>query len=415
MNKELIIKFISLLMAFALCVTAFGCVRHVKDDPKPTKDPNATAEATAEVPAETEQTADSSTEPFETPSAPDESGEPDETENAPAGNTDEPAVTAEPGKTAKPEGSEPPRDTMPPTSRTQAPTNAPGPVQPGQNTPAPTDKPTAAPTNKPTPSPAPAATSTPKPTATPKPDPVTSLTWMDPDGTYYCDMNFDGKDEKIELYVKDKENGRQSVTVKVTVGGSGKVALDTFEAESYINGLINNFNSGDNRVEIVVCTSESEKDKTVRAYRLNSASSGLLKCTTPGWIESVTGNAIKLHCNLDLLGTWECTASFSFDRESFAFVRVDEKWTVLPVANRWCTVSAMFTAGIYSSGTENQAMFINPGTKLYPVATDYSSIMDLVTDTGMKIYISIEVADGRAVFEGGDSFETCFSDLNYLP
>lgn len=406
MKKISIIKTVALMLCvlFALS-SAWACVRHVKDDPKPTADPSALAtQSSSEDPG---ATAEASMEPVDT-AEPDASEDPDMT--ADPGATQEAGANESPAASAAPAKTDAPSNTAQPSAGQTESDATPAPSQPSATTPAST------PTPKPTATPLTPATPTPKPTNTPKPDPVTELTWMQPENTYYCDMDFDGKDEKIELNIKEKSDGKKSMTVKVTVGKSGNVLLDTFDIDSYVKGLINNFNTGDKRVEIALSTLTGTRDHVTRCYCLNDKSTGLLKSSQKGYIETVIGNKVNIHRYLDLFGTWECTAMFSFAADKFSFEMMDADWIVVPDSNRWCTVSEPFYAGVYSNGMENLAMLIDVGTKLYPTATDYRTRIDFTTDTGTKCYISIEIdPHDRAVFEGGDSFSDCFSDLTYMP
>ena len=142
---------------------------------------------------------------------------PTENPGATDGATAQPAVSGQPGVTAQPTGQG--GATNPPAPGTAQPTASPKP------------------TTRPTPVPAPISTATPKPTNTPKPDPVTALTWLELDTPVSCDMDFDGKAEKVEL-TQTESGGKKLISLKVTNGKTGKVLMDSVTCDRFVNGLI---------------------------------------------------------------------------------------------------------------------------------------------------------------------------------
>ena len=402
---------LALLLAAVLCAAAFSACSGRKPEPVPV---NTAA------PDQTEQSAEASDNPAES-DTPAESLSPGETEPAlteePSGS--EPAPDETPSGTADP-SSQPSDVTAAPTQQTgtvtAAPTSnvtaAPGvTASPTANV---TVSPTPTATPKPTSTPAPIATQTPKPSATPKPDPVVSLTWLQLDTPVSCDLDFDGKAEKVEV-TEVESGGSKLVSLKVTNGSTGQVLMDSVTCDTFVNGLINNFNSGDKRVEILLSLSSGTRDDVVMAYRLNSKSNGLLKCSEPGTVDSVTGNNLKVNRLLDLLGTWHCSAVFAFDYKDFKLLRSESDWMVQPEEGRWCTVAHDFIAGVYINGNDNNAQFIYTGTPLYPTSTDLSGRMEFTTDTGLRGYLEITVnSAGRVLTVNGYEPDYLFSDLSYI-
>ncbi len=406
------VRLIAAAAALTLIISAgFAGCRH-GDSPEPanTGSPSAlvteTAEATLEPgasvgpgysePAGTDAAASAS--PTALPpgvtAGPDSSANPTENPGATDGATAQPAVSGQPGVTARPTGQG--GATNPPAPATALPTASPNP------------------TARPTPSPAPIATATPRPTNTPKPDPVTALTWLELDTPVSCDMDFDGKAEKVEL-TRSESGGKMLVSLKVTNGKTGKVLMDSVTCDRFVKGLINNFNTGDRRVEVMLSVSSGTRDDVTHAYRLNSGSTGLLKCSCPGLVESVNGSSLQIARMLDLLGTWNCTASYAVSYDKFELVRSGSDWIVTQEEDRWCTSSTDFIAAVYLSGTDNSANWFGAGEKLRPVSTDLESRMDFVTDTGTRGYFDIDVDEnGRVTKVNGYAPTALFGDLNYI-
>lgn len=320
-----------------------------------------------------------------------------------------------------PAASSVPSDTEMATDAAQTePVSSDGPSQSGdpEATPSPTDPeegsdPTAEPTQAPIPTAVPTEAPTPQPTAAPKPDPVTGLTWLSLNEPEYCDLDFDGNNEKIELKLSESGNGESLFSIMVTLDG-GAVLLDSIVADRFICGFINNFNTGDNRVEIGVSIGRGNKERTTKIYKLNTASNGFNICSVDGWVDSVSSDTILLRRYVDLMGTWECANSFVLGRNDFALEKVNNLWTVIPEAGRLCTVSTDILVGIYSSGSENITAFLSAGEKLYPVATDLETIIDICLETGENGYMTITLSSDGDILYSGKNMDSWFFDLSYI-
>ena len=314
---------------------------------------------------------------------------PGETEPAatPVITTEEPDDSSAPDETAFPVPTEP--------VGSASPSETSGPVV--------TATPTVVPTEQPTP----------LPTATPEPDPVTELTWLALDEPVYFDLDFDTRPEKIELKLAEPGNEESVFSIMVTLGGNGTVLIDSFEADAFYNAAVNNFNTGDNRAEIVVSTGKGVRERTTKLYRINASSNGLNIYSLEGRIDSIIDNSILLRRYADIMGTWECVNSFVLSRDSFSLEKVNKMWTVVPESGRLCTVSQDMLIGIYSTGGDNLTAFLTPGEKLFPVATDMESVIDVCLESGENGYISITVNGGEFLFSGRPMDEW-FSDLVYL-
>ena len=303
-------------------------------------------------------------------------------------SSEEPAQSSAPEETAFPVPVE--------SDKPSDPSVTPGPSQ--------SDTPTAVPTEQPTP----------LPTATPEPDPVTELTWLALDVPVYFDLDFDTRPEKIELKLTNSGNEDSVFTIMVTLGGSGSVLIDSFEADMFYNAAVNNFNTGDNRAEIVVSTGKGVRERTTKLYRINSVSNGFNIYSTEGRIDSINDNSLILRRYADIMGTWECVNSFVLSRDSFSLEKVNRMWTVVPESGRLCTVSNDILIGIYSTGSDNLTAFLTPGEKLYPIATDMESIIDVCLETGENGYITVTVNGNGEFLYSGQPMDNWFSDLDYL-
>ena len=245
------------------------------------------------------------------------------------------------------------------------------------------------------------------------PDPVTTLTWLELGKTVLCDLDFDGSPETVVLEETSASYGKL-LTLKVTVGKTGKALEDSFLSDEFIGGFINNFNSGDNRVEIVVSSLVGTRDETIRAYRLNSNSTGLSVCKLEGSVHQIDGNSIRVHRYIDFMGTWECTSAFAFEDDNFKLSQVETDWIVLHPGERTCTVSKTILVGLYAMGIDNTVITVYPPSRLYPTATDLKTRIDVTLEGGAPGFISVTPgANGRLLY-GGESLEDCFSDLYFM-
>ena len=399
MHSRFFIKPAAILLIIFLAFSAVcGCARRKDDAASPTAVPTASAEANA------------SAEPSAT-QEPEVTAAPDTTEQA----TEEASASPEPGSTEQPATAAPDvteANATPSPAYTQQPGQTQGPVQTAVPV---TAAPTA--TVRPTSEPVQPSTPTPKPTETPQPDPVTTLTNIEPGGEYYCDLDFDGRAEKIVLGVKDRAPGQKLITLMVTVGRSGIVLVDSFVMERYIGGVINNFNTGDNRVEIVVSSAVGARDETIRGYRLSDDSAALLTTSFSGRMEAVNGNTISVMKYADLMGTWTCMNQLGFGYDSFALVPINEEWYVKNEPGRLCTVSDPMFVGFYSSGSDNEFGYLQGGLgadKIYPVSTDLVSRIDFITDGGVRGYMEVTFDADCAAFFEGSPMDNWFSDLTFI-
>ncbi len=362
-----------------------------------------------ERPDATEQSAAAgSDEPLNTetvPSGPDSSEDADNTEIVDDSN--EPSFT-EPYSSQAPDNTSASEQPVYPTGNQGSATPTPAPTGSGSATPSPTQPNN---TNHPV------QTATPNPTSTPRPDPVTVLTELKLNEPVYCDMDFDGNPEKVEISSKKRDEGKMLLTVKVTVGSSGSVLVDSFTTDTYLNGYLNNFNSGDKRVELIVSSRIGKRNDTIKSYRLNQASSGLLSCINEGRIESIQGNTITVARYVDLMGTWECTSVHTFDYSSFELTSIDGEWYVKSEPNRWCTVARELFVTYYSTGADNEFGYLYPapgGDIIRPTSTDLSSRIDFVTDTNASGYITVSFDQNCVPYFDGELLSSYFTDLNYI-
>lgn len=384
------IRLVAVMIAVILALSAAASCSSGNNgtDPAETDDPSAQATETGggdtvltESPVIDTEVPDATISPVDPTEVPDDSASPDTTEPA--------SSTSQPDATSAPEATQQPSDTH----------------QPDQ-TPLITEP---AATAESTFTPAPSY----EPTEVPEPDPVTELTFIESDKTYRFDMNFDGIPERIEVRLKTRDTTKQC-TVRVTVGGSGETLIDTFDTERLMVGLVNNFNTGDNRAELMLSTLTGNRDALIKSYRLNGESSGLLLCETEGWIDSVNGNSVIVSKYVDLMGTWECFCEHSFAFDSFELLPVWTDWMVKPEEGRMCTLAEEIMVGLYVGGPDNYVGFMEAGDKLYPTATDLSERIDFVTDTNVSGYLSVTFgSDGRPLLDG-EPMDSLFTDLTFI-
>ena len=257
---------------------------------------------------------------------------------------------------------------------------------------------------------------TPAPTSSGQPDPYVAPLWFDDSAAVDYDMDFDGKNEKVEITLTPRSGYTYTCTVKVTVGASGKELTDTFSTEYFTKALLNNFNSGDGRAELLVCCGSGNRGQITKAYRLNANSNGLNSFGVNGWVETLKGSAIELGRYMDVLGTWACSADFEFSRADFSLVQTSADWTVhRDDENRWCTVSkTLIVELIINNGSENYAGFLSYGDRIYPTATDMSTYIKFVSDLEDIGSITVTTGSNGTLLINGESADNWFKDLEYL-
>ena len=390
MKANISIRLVAILITILLAVCAVSACGSGNGGQTPV--PSGDPQATASEPNNNEP--EMTTSPSDAAEVPDASTYPEPTGEAPE-TSSEPSSTDAPGETDSPSSTEA-------SSATAAPAAS---AAPGEATAQPTAAPTMAPYIPGEP--------TPEPTNTPVPDPVTELTYVEEGKPVYCDMDFDGRAEKIEV-VMSKREGTKQYTVRITLGSSGATLIDNFFADKYMLGLLNNFNSGDERVELMLSTCTGKRQDVIRSYRLNPDSTGLLGIRTDGWIDSVHGNTVTVAKYADLMGTWECTCPHVFGHDSFELKPMDEDWQVKYESGRWCTVSGEMLVGLYISGNENYVGFLERGDRIYPTATDLVSRIDFMTDTNSAGYLSVTFTGELAAGYDGKSMNEWFSDLTFI-
>ena len=258
----------------------------------------------------------------------------------------------------------------------------------------------------------PTTENTPAPTNPPEDQPITALTWLTANSTVTCDMDLDGKPEKIEIV--SSGNSPITVTVNVTVGSSGNKLTASVSADRFVSALLNNFNSSDNRFELIVSACTGSRDHKMLICRLNSSSSTLEQVTVDGWAEAVEGDSLIVGRLYDVMGTWECTAPFRFKTGSLAVEQESEMWDVVRSSERWCTVSNEILVCFYTTGRDNEVGFLLEGYKLYPTATDMSTKIDVTLDTGAPGYFDITVDPSGRLLLLGEEMTEWFSDLYFI-
>ncbi len=321
-----------------------------------------------------------------------------------------PSESAEPSDSAAPAETAAPSDTVPPEVTE---TDDPAPDTTPEATPAPGD--TYSPTATPKPtgtvaSPVPSGT----PTASPEPTFGDGPIWLSESKPVYFDLDLDGKAEKIEISLKHKTGGTRYCTVKVTLGSDGSVLVDTYEADSFINGLVCDYSYGDKRAELFVSTAVGKRYDTLNCYRINAAGNGLMKCSVDGWLDEVSSGGLYVSKYADIMGTWIVSAEHELDLKSFRFICMDEVWQVKDPSTRWCTLSDDIIVGFYVSGIDNVAGFMEAGSKLRPIATDLVSVVDFISDTEALGYISITMTDSGEAMYNGKTMDHWFGDLIFI-
>ncbi len=253
------------------------------------------------------------------------------------------------------------------------------------------------------------------PTPTPIPDPAVGMTWFDDSSPVWCDMDFDGHTEKIEIELVRLYSYTYTCYVRVTVGATGNTLSASFVTESFSSALLNNFNTGDGRVELLVCCSRGATEFSIHSYRLNANSDGFESAYTDGWIESAADNTVVVGRYQNILGTWACTASFAFSTAVFNLVQTGAEWTVYNDADRWCTVSQdMLVEFFVASGSDNVAGFIYVGERLFPTSTDMRTYIQFSLEDGRAGSITITLDAYGNILINSQNPNNWFSDLEYL-
>ncbi len=298
-----------------------------------------------------------------------------------------------------------------PTDGAPSPTPASTSSNGAQNSPTATE--TAAHTTLSSDTPAPTTTSTSAPT--PTPDPPSDTVWFDDSASVYCDMDFDGASERIEIIFEYVGGYTYTCRVMVMVGATETMLEAAFTAESFSKALLHNFNSGDGRVELLVCCGVGEYDHRIHAFRLNGDSDGLIESAIDGWIEGLdSGGALLVGRHLDLLGTWPSVGRFGFAADEFRLVQTDDVWTVYNTDGRVCIVSNVMLAEFISDeGTDNIAGFLNVGDCLYPTSTDMSTYIEFAMTDGRIGRLTIMPDGNGGILLNGSHPNDWFSNLVY--
>ena len=258
----------------------------------------------------------------------------------------------------------------------------------------------------------PTTENTPAPTNPPEDHPITAMTWISANSAVTCDMDLDGKPEKIEIV--SSGDSTVTVTVNITVGSSGNKLNESVSADRFVSALLNNFNPSDNRFELIVSACTGNRDHKMLILRLNSSSSSLEQAVVDGWAEAVEGDSLIVGRLYDVMGTWECTAPFKFKSGSLAVEQDSEMWDVVRSSERWCTVSTEMLVCFYTTGRDNEVGFLLEGYRLYPTSTDMSTKVNVTLDTGAPGYFDVTVdPSGRLLLHETDMTEW-FSDLYFI-
>ena len=378
MKRTAISRFSALCLAAVLLLFCCAC----RGSGNNGADPTEPAEIDVLAPTEGGIPADGTKEPVVTENT--------ATESAPTEqNTDEPSE----------DPSESPDASVEPTEGTEAPTEI-------AATPTPT---TAIPT------PIVSGQPTTAPTPTTVPDPSAAPLWFDDSAAVNYDMDFDGKPETVRIELTHQSGYSYNCKVSVKVGSTGTVITDSFTTEYFTKALLNNFNSGDGRAELLVSCGTGNRGQITKIYRLNANSTALQSIATNGWVETLGDNAIELGRYIDVLGTWACSCSFGFSTGDFSLRQISEAWQVHRDSNRWCTLSQSLLVEIFvNNANENYAGFLYYGDRIYPTETDLRSYIKFVSDLGDRGSITVTAGSNGTLLINGESPDHWFSDLQYI-
>lgn len=374
MKKQTAARLISIITVIIMITALFASCgrRPIYDDPTKSAVPTAAA---------TEKDALTTEEPRGT-----EASEPD--------GTSDPSVT--------PDGASPaPTD---PADQSHRPPDTDGPdaTEPGHDT---SPEPTAEPgvTDVPT--------ETPKPAD--QPAPVSGPLWIYSSKKIFSDLDFDGSPERIDFAVIPGATGVKC-SVEVTVGKNGAVIRDEFTIKRFLKAYLNDFNKGDGRAELLVSVAAGTCDHFVRCYRLNADSSAFVRYAADGWLETASAGSVVIGRYYDLMGTWKCTAEHVLSRSGFVLEKTSEMWEVVREDGRWCTVADELIVGIYTSGGNNESVYLDRGDVLYPVSTDLEGIINVRLESGADGYIVVTFGQDGKPLMNGVPMDELFSDLTYI-
>lgn len=293
-------------------------------------------------------------------------------------------------------------------------------------TPEPSDEPTEEATETPAPSETASAEPTPAPTAqggatptpyTVVPDPYAAPIWFDDSAPVTYDLDFDGKPDKIRIEMKQQSGYNYTCTVTVTLGSNGKEIKDSFATEYFTKALVNNFNSGDHRAELLVSCGTGNRGQVTKIYRLNPGCTALMSISTNGWVETLAndGNSFELGRYIDVLGTWACSCRFGFAASDLSLVQQDTAWMIHRDSDRWCTVSdTLLVEILIPNSSENYAGFLYYGDKIFPTESDLKTYIKFEADYGDIGTITVSVGGNGDLLINGQSPDSWFSDLTYI-
>ena len=278
--------------------------------------------------------------------------------------------------------------TPPPTVYTPAPVVTPDPTaepSPSESDVAPVE----------TPSPTSAATSVPTAVPTAAPETISGLTWLSVPCKEYCDLDYDGNVDVIELSFMGNK-----FELAVTSGKSGERTTAEAEATVVHSAVINDFGLGDNRYEILISASNGLGNDFILCSCLNRSTSTVESFTTEGRVDAIVDDMVRITKNVRIIGVWTVAKCFSFSASHFGLTSPDLFWDVLPEEDRWCTVTREMIICYYSGSSDNEIGYVDVGTKLVPLRIDFSSRIDVMLDTSALGYFVINVDDnGKIIYQ----------------
>lgn len=269
-----------------------------------------------------------------------------------------------------------------------SPESTPTPVQAEDNTisPTPESTPDSAPSPTPneTPSPIPEATPTPTPTPEPLPTPTaetvhTPTIFEHEEGVpYYVDLDGDGDDEQILVYIEDMDYRRDVIWLSVTDDGETcKVEVGQNPPSVYF------YENTREEIGVLICFDPLSDDWVTEVYKFDSTTP-VETCYVCAQVTGIGDECIEMWTDVYTFGTWSATALYTVSDDFMLEPAGNGLWNIeLNEYRQPLTALKPVPVQMIENGTYVDA-YLPEGTIIWPIATDNKSIFLFETEDGQQ-------------------------------
>lgn len=243
--------------------------------------------------------------------------------------------------------------------------------------------PDAAPSPTPdTASPTPEATPTPTPEPSPTPTietvHTTSIFKHEEGVPYYADLDNDGEDEQIIVYLEDTEYGRDIIQLSVTDEGETSIVEVGHNFPSVY--FCENTNG---EMGVIISFDPASDDNITKVYKFDGTTP-IETCCIGGRITNTCDECIEMWTYVYAFGTWSANAMYTVSDDFMLEPAGSCLWNIeLNEYNNPLTALKPVPVQMMENGTYVDA-HLPEGTIIWPTATDNKSIFLFETEDGQQ-------------------------------